>query len=290
MNGEAVEVLDHSGSAKYLGRKLTFENPNRAELTNRIASGWRQFNRLRHELTSKRYPLRSRLRLFNGTVTPSVMYGSASWTLTKAMTSTLKRTQRRMLRLIVGTPRRRTTARPSAATGAEIMTIDEHSSEHTRPTHTSHNPDTTTPRLNPPPDLEEPWVDFIKRATHTAESLAQRACVHDWASLYHARKWRWAHRVATQERGRWSAMITSWNPPTHDARHTQRRRGRPCKRWDDDINEFLKTLQPDMADPTMSPPTRTNHSNQWLPLAADGAWLDLEAAFVHYCIDMKEAV
>eukprot|EP00959_Pyramimonas_sp_CCMP1952_P048878 1020984-Pyramimonas_sp.AAC.1 len=51
-------------------RDLEFR-PN-AELHNRIAAGWGQFNQLRHELTNKRLPLHSRLRLFNGTITPSV--------------------------------------------------------------------------------------------------------------------------------------------------------------------------------------------------------------------------
>lgn len=38
---------------------------------------------LRSELTSKHYPLKHRVRLFDGTVTPTMLYGSATWTLTK---------------------------------------------------------------------------------------------------------------------------------------------------------------------------------------------------------------
>ena len=45
-------------------------------------------------------------------------------------------------------------------------------------------------------DLQEPWADFMKRATHTAEALAHKYNVEDWATLHLRRQWRWAQRVA----------------------------------------------------------------------------------------------
>eukprot|EP00959_Pyramimonas_sp_CCMP1952_P314182 6576982-Pyramimonas_sp.AAC.1 len=63
--------------------KLTCHDFHIAELDNRIASGWRRFNQLRREFSCKRYPLASRLRLFNGAVPPSVMCGCSPWALTK---------------------------------------------------------------------------------------------------------------------------------------------------------------------------------------------------------------
>ena len=101
-----IEILCASDNTKYLGRKLTFHNYHKCEIDNRIAAAWRKFGMLKHELTSKHYPLKSRLKLFDGAVTPTIMYGSASWTLTKDLEQSLQRTQRRMLRLIIGTPRR----------------------------------------------------------------------------------------------------------------------------------------------------------------------------------------
>ena len=59
------------------------------------------------------------MRLFETTITPTMLYGCASWTITQDLIAKLVRTQRRMLRLIVGTKRRRTitpTHPPSAAT------------------------------------------------------------------------------------------------------------------------------------------------------------------------------
>ena len=108
IDGEPISILKFHEHTKYLGRKFTFDSYHSAELGNRISAGWRKFGLLRHELTSKHYPLRSRLKLFDSVVTPTVLYGSSAWTLTKDMHMTLRRAQRRMLRLIIGTPRRHT--------------------------------------------------------------------------------------------------------------------------------------------------------------------------------------
>ena len=67
--GKKVDVLKYSDNTKYLGRKLTYDNYHKTEVENRIASAWRKFNVLRHELTSRSYSLTSRLKLFDTTAT-----------------------------------------------------------------------------------------------------------------------------------------------------------------------------------------------------------------------------
>ena len=67
---------------------------------------WKTFFTHRAELTSKHYSLHNRLRLFDATVTPAFLYGSAAWTLTKQLEVTIRRTQRKMLRMILGSGRR----------------------------------------------------------------------------------------------------------------------------------------------------------------------------------------
>ena len=105
IGGRPVKVLDFNDSAKYLGRKLSFDYYHATELNNRKTIAWRKFNALRDEITKKKYPLPSRIKLFNMTITPKILYGCPSWTTTQDHTTTLLRTQRRMLRLIIGTPR-----------------------------------------------------------------------------------------------------------------------------------------------------------------------------------------
>ena len=76
-----VEILPASSSTNYLGKKLTFGDPHRAEVENRIACARKNCSKLKQELTGTRYSLADRLRLFHGTVTPTILYGCEAWTL-----------------------------------------------------------------------------------------------------------------------------------------------------------------------------------------------------------------
>ena len=97
VQGMELEVLPVEGATKYLGRKISFRKNTQVEVTHRIELAWKKFMMLKTELTDKSYPLKNSLRLFNATVTPTMLYGSAAWALTKDMESKIKRTQRRML-------------------------------------------------------------------------------------------------------------------------------------------------------------------------------------------------
>ena len=57
-------------------------------------------------LCNKKIPLKDRAKLFEATVTPSVMYGSSTWALTAERERKLTSTRRRMLRWMTQTPRR----------------------------------------------------------------------------------------------------------------------------------------------------------------------------------------
>ena len=46
--------------------------------------------------------------------------------------------------------------------------------------------------------------------------------------------------VATQSPVRWTRKAAEWNPGSTRSTKTQRRAGRPAKRWEDDLNEFVK--------------------------------------------------
>ena len=54
IDGDKIEILSTEQSTKCLGRKLSLHGYHCTELTNRIGMGWRKFNQLRDELTSKR--------------------------------------------------------------------------------------------------------------------------------------------------------------------------------------------------------------------------------------------
>jgi hypothetical protein len=210
--GMNIEILNYTDHTKYLGRKLTFDDPQATESQHRIAAAWAKFNSLRHELTSKAYPLKSRLRLFNTTVTATALYGSASWTLTVQLEEQLQRTQRRMLRLVVGTGRRRTTNPRKDPSSTPTFNETQPTSQPqpkpsptqqqiTKPTPNDETDDDdneiqsnpTDPEHNPDDDGEseselEPWEDFVRRATHVAEQTIQKLNIDSWAEAYWKRK------------------------------------------------------------------------------------------------------
>ena len=55
------------------------------------------------ELTNKKYSLNARVRLFQSIVGATLLYGCASWKLEQL----IRRTERKMLRMVLGCPRRR---------------------------------------------------------------------------------------------------------------------------------------------------------------------------------------
>ena len=231
-----VRVLHYEDNTKYLGRKLCFNDYHTTEIDNRIAYAWRKFYTLRQELTNKRYCLRSRIRLFDSTITPTILYGCASWTTTQTLTTKFQRTRRHMLRLIVGTPRRRKLATPSPSAT----------------TSTDDSPNTTT---------LEPWPDYIRRATATAEQHLQKLNLPSWPITYLRRKWRWALRVATQPHNRWPNRAAAWQPQFDLKRITTRRQGHPHKRWEDDLQNFICSTIHNYHQQTTPP--------HWLELASD---------------------
>ena len=248
IRGNAVQVLPFAGSTKYLGRLFTFHDYHQTEIHNRMACAWRKFHLLRSELTNKHYPLKARLRLFNGTITPTVLYACTSWTLTDDLATTLHRTQRRMLRLIVGTPRR--TSQPSHP--------NDDSNHNHSPNGTTHNNNGL-----------EPWCDFIQRATHVADAIMSKHNITSWTITYIHRKWKWAQRLAGLPDNRWCRLVTRWTPNTTEQRPAYRKQGRPRKRWNDDITNFITQLEA----------THTT-STSWLDIADKEFWRNNQERFV----------
>ena len=136
LGNSKIEILPISESLKYLGRDIGFEDTHHSELNNRIRQAWAKFMKFKQELTSKHYPLKSRIRLFESTVTPTMLYGCQAWTLTQAMEATIQRTQRRMLRMILGARRRTTDTQQlnapqqkSNSVQANLTSVHDHDDE-----------------------------------------------------------------------------------------------------------------------------------------------------------------
>jgi hypothetical protein len=57
---------------------------------------------------------------------------------------------------------------------------------------------------------DEPWVDWIQRATHKAKKLARDAGVSDWPYTHYLRKWKWAGHVSRLSCIEWAHRVTFW--------------------------------------------------------------------------------
>ena len=86
-------------------------------------------------------------------------------------------------------------------------------------------------------DSLEPWVDWIKRATHFAEDMLAESGGESWVLAQRRRKWRWAGRVARLDDNRWTKQTLLWEPPAGE-----RRVGRPNRRWADAFASFFDSF------------------------------------------------
>ena len=77
----SIEVLKEGVAERYHGRKLTLDNYQATELANRISAGWASFTKHKVALCDQKCHLRLRMKLFESTVTPAVLYGSSCWTM-----------------------------------------------------------------------------------------------------------------------------------------------------------------------------------------------------------------
>ena len=80
---------------------------------------------------------------------------------------------------------------------------------------------------------DESWQDYMQRATHIAEDLAERHGGRDWVSLSRERKWNFAGKAASRLDGRWTTRLLNWTPFFKCLPH--RSVGHPYKRWEDQI-------------------------------------------------------
>ena len=144
-------------------------------------------------------------------MTPTVLYGSGCWTMTVDRARKLGVAQRRMLRKIVQTPRRRAEICPTAADQSENLG-DQHL-------------------------VKEDWQTWIVRATRDVEKHCSLANVEDWALAQRRKYWRWAGHVARISDGRWTSQLLHWIPWKG-----RRSRGRPLKRWAEELDKFVKSM------------------------------------------------
>jgi hypothetical protein len=89
VRGFKIAVVD---ATEYLGRKLSLKDTHETEVEHRIAKARSKFMSHKAELCSKHYPLKHRLRIFQATVSATLLYGSGAWTSTASLEGKLRTT------------------------------------------------------------------------------------------------------------------------------------------------------------------------------------------------------
>ena len=240
IDGEKYAVLGPEDSAKYLGRKVRFKDPNLAEFDNRVAKAWGAFSKYKKELTDRQHRLKDRLKLFDAVITPTLLYGCESWTLRVDQQKRLRTLQRKMLRMVLNAKRRILTPEPSSATDVEADK-DDGEDEYSEP------------------DELEPWQEFLQRTARWTEEQLDKANLQQWTVQWRRRKWAWAAKLLDKDNHKWSAVATKWQPLLHTDGPCGRRHARPKRRWEQDFVDYLRVACP-------------SELRHWHELAADQNW------------------
>ncbi len=130
--------------------------------------------------------------------------------------------QRKMLRMVLGSRRRLARVEVAGTTSSESSAPDEED-------------DSSQFEL-------ELWSDFLNRATHVAEERASAAGLQEWLTMWRTGQWRWARKVVTDGRKKWSHTALQWCPQVHASKSSFRAQARPKKRWTDDVQGYLSDL------------------------------------------------
>ena len=126
---------------------------------------------------------------------------------------------------------------------------------------------------------EEDWIEYIKRSTADALDKMERAKIRCWNRTHKKMKWKLALRIATSPCERWLKKAAEWNPDLSSRYKTNRAIGRPRKRWEDDINDFLKQVlqEKENEDPIER---RIQTNNNWINIPKDWRrWALLEGKY-----------
>ena len=171
-----------------------------------------------------------------------------------------------MVRIIIGTPRRRTAAPTPHHDPAADQYDDHHGTGNAGPRDVNDSNDSTDSdvRSDPPtdqPDVQdtgsddvdaqpgsrreddlELWSDFVRRGTRRAEPLMLMHDIPDTLHIHRKMVWRWANAVAHHPTTRWTQRVLEWSPILNARQRGRRQHGGQPKRWDDDIRNFLHSL------------------------------------------------
>ena len=122
---------------------------------------------------------------------------------------------------------------------------------------------------------EEDWIEYMKRSTAAAVDQMRIATIPCWIETRNRMKWRSAMRTAAMPTERWARKAAEWNPGLSTKYKTCRAVGRPKKRWEDEINDFLR-----MEGIEEATCNDERNNDEWIKTAKDQkGWKKMESMF-----------
>ena len=82
-------------------------------------------------------------------------------------------------------------------------------------------------------------MSTLKRRTKEADEKMQTCNITNWIETRRKLKWRQAMRIATQHEENETEELPRGTQDLSFQQEPKRKAGRPAKRWEDDLNEFV---------------------------------------------------
>ena len=230
---------------------------------------------------------------------PRLCYAAGTWTLSKEHERMVQSTQRKMLRLIIQTKRKykkieKQDTEPKDDKGIVEKTENFNTDEESGDGQSTKSVDDVDSGATFDEDSEkeidtseieeEDWIDYTERSTAEALDKMERAKIRCWNRTHKKMKWKLALRIATSPSERWLKKAAEWNPELSSRYRTNRTIGRPRKRWEDDINDFLKQNL-DEKENEEPIERKSQNNNIWINTANDRKeWARLEEKYTTKCV------
>ncbi len=207
VEGQQFKVVRNNVGFKVLGAIVTLNGNSDAELKARIAAGWAKFHQLRPLLCKKGADINNILRLFDSTVSNTVLWCCGSWALTVKQKKMLKAVRRSMLRRMVGPPK---------------MPDEDYITWIRRVTH-----------------MAEVTAEQAEISCWQTQSFAAK---WQWAAkLVRTDQARWASRTTFWRDSTWTALHRAGSQ-AYGSRPLRARPGNR-RRWEDDLRRFAEFME-----------------------------------------------
>ena len=217
-------------------------------------------------------------------------YASSTWTLTLKHEKMIKTAQRKMLRLIVQTKRKYKPKKVKMNKKEEgTEKENEEDNDDLIDKETEEGSEQNSNKVQDSDvsfqeeadeeidatDNEENWFEYIKRSTKEAEEYMEKQKISCWIETHRRQKWPMARRIITLPEKRWNRRVFNWHPGLDTSIRTRRQVGRPKRRWEDDLNEFMKTEEGQEKDKY-----DLKNNNSWMDELQDNKkWKENEEKF-----------